>query len=196
MAENKPEHDPTSPAAPLSSATLDAAARAADDDAAHRTAIVASYPSAAFASMVAARLAGEGIASRLVDEETAGIAPHLAIAIDGVKVAVAEREIDRARAIVREIEDGAFDDGEHEDARVSDVDEERPLGMRDADRALAAALVGAMFLPPAALYSLYVGARALRGGEKRARALFALCVDVGVIALWSAIAFSFLRWRI
>jgi len=187
--------DPTSPASPISATSLDDAARAADDEAQHRTAIVASYPSAAFASMVVARLAGEGIASRLVDEETAGIAPHLAIAIDGVKVAVAERELDRARAIVRDIEDGAFDDGAHDDARVSDVDDARPIGMRDADRALAAALVGAMFVPPAALYSLFVAVRALRSGERRARAAFAVVVDVAVVAMWTHLALSFFRIR-
>jgi hypothetical protein len=79
--------------------TRAASADAADDDGA-RLVMVASYYAPHDAELARSRLVAEGIRAFVWDATTVGVDPFLAVALRGVKVAVAQRDAGRARALL------------------------------------------------------------------------------------------------
>lgn len=87
---------PTSSASPLSLSGLEPEPTGvgADEE------VVVSFDSLLHAELVRGRLEASGIAARLEDAHTVGMASHLASAIGGVKVVVAKADVDGARALL------------------------------------------------------------------------------------------------
>jgi hypothetical protein len=141
--------EPTSPASPMSADS----AVSTDDEA-----IVASFTTVLEAEMARGRLEADGIGARVVDANTAGIATHLAMAIGGVKIAVAKSDFEAARAIL--FSPSALVEP-FPDEVAADEEEERDLAAAPsadvlANRALRAAVVGFIAPPLGHLWSLYL----------------------------------------
>ena len=79
---------------------------------------VAAYPDPLLAHIVRGRLEAEGIAAWLADEHSVLMNWDWRLALGGVKVRVATERFDEARALVRELDGGAF---------AIAVDEDDPL---------------------------------------------------------------------
>jgi len=96
-AERAPRR-PSSAASPISSASLEPSSLVVDEGVPQ--VVVAVFPDVIQAEIGKGTLEAAGIAARLVDDLTAGVAPHLALAIGGVRVVVAEPDADEARAVL------------------------------------------------------------------------------------------------
>lgn len=94
------EHDPVTPtapsssASPLSRASFDPEPLSAGEVELTRVDVVLQ------AELIRGRLEAHGIPVRLTDTHTAGLAPHLGVAIGGIRVIVPRDELEAARAIL------------------------------------------------------------------------------------------------
>lgn len=174
--------DPTSPASPMSTS----AALSAEDEA-----VVAAFDTLMEAELARGRLEAEGIGARIVDGNTVSIAQHLSGALGGVKLVVAESDHAAARALL--FAPSALADDDHALA----PEPEAPLPTLDtpdgvAERALRAAVLGFVLLPPLLhLWSLALAAR-VRGQplseRARRRLTIALVLDGVALAGTAAVA--------
>lgn len=104
-------------------------------------------------------LEANGLTALLADELTVGVAWHLSNAVGGIKLQVAESDVERAAGILAAREDTPVD-MEDKLADLPDVEEsesEPPPSEGDkiVDRAVRAALLGLILLP-LQLYSLWL----------------------------------------
>ena len=124
---------------------------------------VATFPNPVEAQIARNALADEGIAAYLADAETVGMLWHVGTALGGVKVQVAEADLERARRVLEapaERADRAVSDYDLEDeprprARGrapagADDEDEAPESARDvtAGRAWRSAVIGLLLCPP------------------------------------------------
>jgi hypothetical protein len=180
------DHVPGSSASPMSTA----AALSTEDET-----IVAAFNTVLEAEMARGRLEVDGIASRIVDGNTVGIAAHLSMALGGAKVVVAQRDLEAARAILFSTD--AFDDDKLDEVALAAKATTAPVVVEDADsdalRALKAAVFGLVFVPPVGqLYSLLVLAGLARrrhelSASARRYAVAALAIDAAVLASVAAV---------
>lgn len=190
MIDVNDDHVPGSSASPMSTA----AALSTEDET-----IVAAFDTVLEAEMARGRLEVDGIASRIVDGNTVGIAAHLSMAIGGAKVVVAQNDVEAARAILFSTD--AFEPEKLDEAALAAKDEAThaaPVAVEDdadttALRALKAAVFGLVFVPPVGqLYSLLVLAglakrrHELSKGARR-HAITALTIDAAVLAAVAAV---------
>ena len=66
----------------------------------HRETVVASFGTLIEAELARGRLNAEGIAARLLDEFTIGVAAHLSPVLGGVKLVVPTDDVDQAREVL------------------------------------------------------------------------------------------------
>lgn len=172
--------DPSSPASPMARST----ALSADDE--H---VVAAFDTLMEAELARGRLESEGIGARIVDGNTVGIAQHLSSALGGAKVVVAESDLGAARSILFApsalVEDDAAPEPE---APLPTLD--TPDGI--AERALRAAVLGFVLLPPLLhLWSLVLLAQVAGkplSAKGRSRLRMALVLDGAALAGTAAVA--------
>lgn len=191
---------PASAASPMSRA----AALSTEDEA-----VVAAFGSVLEAELARGRLEADGIFSRVVDGNTAGMAP-LALALGGVRLVVAQGDFEAARAILFSpsalVEEDREEDVEGNRLDPTPESEEGKLARRDlgpddlANRALRASILGLVLVPPVGhLWSLFllgsdVWPRRRELGRKGKRdAAIALMIDAAAVAgsafvVWSVVA--------
>lgn len=169
---------PTSSASPLSMSGLEGEPTGVADD----EEVVVSFDSLLHAELVRGRLEASGIAARLEDAHTVGMASHLASAIGGVKVVVARSDVEAARGVLAT---PALPDG-------IDVD---PRPMRDvrsvddtARWALRLAIAGVVFPVVGQIGSLVFAAQAFASRKQltavgKKRLTIAVVVDFVVVTL-------------
>ena len=152
-------------------------------------------PDLGTALVIRATLEAQGIASEIPDEHLASLGWHLGNVISGVRVQVAEADLERAKQFLVELESQANVDGvdEPDDPLTAVAD-------RKAMRAWRLAVLGLGMLPFFNAYALVLGLRALRApglsaeGRKRARSavrtsVVALVAVLGLIAaIWAGLA--------
>lgn len=105
------------------------------------TRVIATYLEPISANIVRARLQEEGVGAFLEDEEIVATATAYALAYGGVKLRVPESQIERAMAILAEIEEGP---GEEWDEQGFEEDEG---ALEAAERALALPRGGELVCP-------------------------------------------------
>ena len=151
-----------------------------------RTVIVAAYSTPIEAEMAKSRLEIEGIGADLVDLHTVSIGTHLSIAVGGVKVRVLEDDAEQAREVLSNLGEFVLPDtfDEEPPALARSSSPEPTSSEALASRALATGVIGALFLPPLNLYSLWLVLKALRSDE-------ALSPKARRLA-WGAVAFDVL----
>lgn len=113
--------------------------------------VVAAFDTLMEAELARGRLEIEGIAARIVDGNTVGIAQHLSNALGGAKVVVAESDLGAARTIL--FAPSALVQETEEPADAAPVPDEAPLPTLDTpdglvERALRAAVLGFVVFPP------------------------------------------------
>lgn len=92
------DHEPGSSASPMSQTALEGP----EDPDAPGMATVARFTNVIEAEMAKTRLESEGIFALAADGATASVAPHLSIAIGGVRLQVREDDLEEAKAILDE----------------------------------------------------------------------------------------------
>jgi len=174
---------------------------------------VRAFNSPVEADLARSVLSGSEVPSRLVDEATMGIVPHMNIALGGVKLAVRPADLARAEQLLdmaateggstaladEALEREAMEAGSSRpaDAVEKEEPEEAPLGRCEAaaKRAFNVAVVGLILLPVVLhLYSLLIlwGISPRRGEaplsrQGRRRAIGALVIDVLVLGTVAAL---------
>ena len=177
---------------PASSSAVAVSATVLDELDGRRAVTVAAYDNPVMAEMVKARLETEGFQVALADEHTVGIAGHLATAIGGVKVQVAEEDAYEAREVLNSMPDYAIDEDEDvgELVETSHELERKPLAETapTAKRAFRAAVLG-FFFPPLTLWSLYLAAKYARSSEEggASRAGLAVVIDAMLFGLYALV---------
>jgi hypothetical protein len=181
MTDDRPSN-PASAASPMAMTT----AVSTDDEA-----IVASFDTVMEAELARGRLESEGIGARIVDGNTVGVAQHLSIALGGVKIAVSRSEFEAAREVLN-----APPLSDEELAMVALPPEAERVVVKvdalDADgyanRALRAAVIGLVALPPLGqLWSLVMLAKAVSvdgpilSPKGKTQATIAVTIDAAVI---------------
>ncbi len=188
---------PRTSAAPMSTA----AALSTEDEA-----IVAAFDTVLEAEMARGRLETDGIAARIVDGNTVGIATHLSMALGGAKVVVCQNDLEAARAILfspstfEDLDAAAMASAPPQDLDAGARAEAAALAPAGPDaaalRALKAAVIGLVFLPPVGhLWSLALLAgvwrkRAELSPRARVHAVAAVAVDAVVLAACAAVILS------
>lgn len=171
---------------------------------------VASFGDVLEANLAKGMLESDGIQAYLAGGEVASMAWHLTGAIGGIKLQVASRDEQSARALLAAVRNkGSQDDGEDWEAGAEefgdDADAEpsattephRELTSRDqtADRALRGALLGVLFFP----IQFYVwwllvdiaGSEESLAADKRHRAIVAAIISVPYLVVWLLLLGSF-----
>lgn len=172
-----------------------AAALSTEDEA-----VVAAFGSVLEAELARGRLEADGIFSRVVDGNTAGIAP-VALALGGVRLVVAQSDFEAARAIL--FSPSALVDDEAVAALAAEEPPPAP-GPRAlttdelANRALRASVVGLALVPPLGhVWSLVLLGREVwprrheLGPKGRRQAAIALVIDGVALA-----ASAFVAWNV
>ena len=152
-------------------------------------------------------LEANGLTAFLADELTVGVAWHLSNAVGGIKLQVAESDVEHAANILASREDSSID-AEEGLAGLGEIDEsdgELPSSAGDkiVDRAVRAALLGLILFPffPLYFYSLWQLGRLAFSGQtvsphKRRRMRLAVILNLpmlvilGVGVLWLVQMFS------
>ena len=136
-------------------------------------------------------LEANGLTAFLADELTVGVAWHLSNAVGGIKLQVAESDVERAAGILmaREVPSIDVEDRFEDLPDVEESASEPPLSAGDklVDRAVRAALLGLIFLP-LQLYSLWLLGRLLFSGQrvslhKRRRIPFTVLLNLPILAI-------------
>lgn len=130
---------------------------------------VGTFDMPAEAHLAKGLLEANGLTAFLADELTVGVAWHLSNAIGGIKLQVAESDVERATGILAAREDASIE-AEGVLADLPEVEEsgsEPPPSAADktVDRAVRAALLGLLLLP-LQLYSLWLPGRLLFSSQK------------------------------
>ena len=164
---------------------------------------VATFDMPTEAHLAKGLLEANGLAAFLADELTVGVAWHLSNAVGGIKLQVAENDVERAAGILSAREDPSVNE-EDEFADLPDVEESEadpPLSTADktVDRAVRAALLALVLFPffPLYFYSLWLLGRLAFSGQKispnkRRRMRLAILLNLpmlvilGVVVLWLA----------
>lgn len=172
-----------------------------------KLATVGTFSTPTEANIVRNHLEADGIRAFLADEAIVGMAWHLGTAVGGVKLQVAEDDVERALAVIEShgaasIAEGEWQSDHADDAPQEKLDdaEEHEIGspIDDmVDRAFRAAGFGLLFLP-LQLYSLWLLARIASNPDplshtNRWRAMATLILDLPIIMLclaWLWIAMS------
>jgi len=103
---------PSSPASPLSEASF------SPPTVAETEAVLTQVGSVIEAELVRGRLEAAGIQARLTDTHTAGLGPHLTMALGGIRVIVHRDDVEAARAILDDIAPLVEDDDDDEPAAM------------------------------------------------------------------------------
>jgi hypothetical protein len=148
---------------------------------------IATFGDGIGAHLARGRLQEAGIRVFLVNENTVWVAPHLTNAIGGIKLQVAEEDVDKARTLLAE-ESGI----EEENAEEMGSDDEIAPTRREqnADRAFRGALIGLLVLP----LQFYISWLLIQvlfskeqiGAQQAGRALIAAVINMACIALMIA----------
>lgn len=179
-----------------------AAALSTEDEA-----VVAAFGSVLEAELARGRLEADGIFSRVVDGNTAGIAP-VALALGGVRLVVAQSDFEAARAILFSpsalVDDEAVAALPGEELAAEEPSPEPAKGPRAlttdelANRALRASVVGLALVPPLGhVWSLVLLGREVwprrheLGPKGRRQAAIALVIDGVALA-----ASAFVAWNV
>ena len=130
-----------------------------------RLVTIATFGEPTEANIVRSRLEADGIRAWLADEATVGVAWHLATAVGGIKLQVAEADVGRAVAVLEASRSASITEDERQSGRGDDhleSGDDEPTEVEAAspsdemaDRALLAALLG-LLLFPVQLYSLWL----------------------------------------
>ena len=148
-------------------------------------------------------LEANGLTAFLADELTVGVAWHLSNAVGGIKLQVAETDVERAINILAGREDSSIDAEERlADLPETEGSENEPAssaGDRTVDRAVRAALLGLILFPffPLYFYSLWLLGRLTFSSvkvspHKRRRMRLAILLNLpmlvflGVAVIWLA----------
>jgi hypothetical protein len=176
---------PSSAASPLSLGHLDAHLEGGDDapSIASDEEVVASYDSLLIAELVRGRLEASGIAVRLQDAHTVGLASHLAQAVGGVKVVVSKSDVEDARALL--LTPALIDDDDPRPTRREQTVDD------DARWAFRLSLLGIVLPVIGQIGSLVFALRAIAGRKGlsrrgRTHVAVAVAVDAGLILLVAA----------
>ncbi|MCL4203612.1 MAG: DUF2007 domain-containing protein [Pirellulaceae bacterium] len=172
-----------------------------------KLATVGTFSTSTEASIVRNHLEADGIRVFLADEAIVGMAWHLGTAVGGVKLQVAEGDVERALAVIESHgaasiaeEEWQSDHAEDDPQEEPDDAEEHEIGSPIDDmveRALRAAGFGLLLLP-LQLYSLWLLTRIALHPDplshtNRRRAVATLILDLPIIVLslaWLWIAIS------
>jgi hypothetical protein len=171
----------------------------------HRWVTIATVDSPVESALIKNLLEAAGIATFLADEDAVSMAWHLVGAMGGIKVQVAEQDVEGARMVLaeRRPESRARRDRpplsmrrnrlwraatpELGEGAAEDQEEHTSPREKDADRALRAALVGVLLLPVQAYASWLllkvVASRQALTGRSRRNAWIAAAINVAVSAL-------------
>ena len=164
---------------------------------------VATFDMPTEAHLAKGLLEANGLAAFLADELTVGVAWHLSNAIGGIKLQVAESDVELATGILAAREDASIEaEGMLADLpEVEESEAEPPLSTADktVDRAVRAALLALILFPffPLYFYSLWLLGRLAFSGQKispnkRRRMRLAVLLNLpmlvllGVVVLWLA----------
>ena len=164
---------------------------------------VATFDMPTEAHLAKGLLEANGLTAFLADELTVGVAWHLSNAIGGVKLQVAEDDVERAASILAAREDRSIEAGaELTDVAEMDESERDPppsAGDNAVDRAVRAALLGLILFPffPLYFYSLWLLGRLTFSSvkvspHKRRRMRLAVLLNLpmliflGVAVIWLA----------
>jgi hypothetical protein len=193
------EHDPVTPTAPSSSASplsrsgFDPEPLSVDEVELTRADVVLQ------AELIRGRLEAHGIPVRLTDTHTAGLAPHLGVAIGGIRVIVPRDDLEAARAILDAppIDDDSAADDDIDDGATT-LPTQGPAEVA-ARWALWSALLAFVIPVGGQVGSLFMMWRALNigaplgaplsGAGYRVIAVAAL-VDVVAAATWAVLLWS------
>ena len=162
---------------------------------------VATFDMPTEAHLAKGLLEANGLTAFLADELTVGVAWHLSNAIGGVKLQVAEDDVEHAASILAAREDRSIEAGA-ELTNVAEMDESEgdpppSAGDNAVDRAVRAALLGLILFPffPLYFYSLWLLGRLTFSSvkvspHKRRRMRLAVLLNLpmlvflGVAVLW------------
>lgn len=144
------------------------------------------------AELIRGRLEAHGIGVRLTDTHTAGLAPHLGVAIGGVRVIVASDDLEAARAIL----EAPVVDADDADEADADTDDSPAMGPAEtaARWALWSALLAFVVPIGGQVGSAFMVWRALSMGPPigaplsasgRRVVVAAVGLDVVAAALWA-----------
>ncbi len=162
---------------------------------------VATFDMPTEAHLAKGLLEANGLTAFLADELTVGVAWHLSNAIGGIKLQVAENDVERATGILATREDRSIETGTEltNVAEMEESEDEPPPSAGDnaVDRAVRAALLGLILFPffPLYFYSLWLLGRLTFSSEKvsphkRRRMRLAVLLNLpmlvflGVAVLW------------
>jgi hypothetical protein len=152
---------------------------------------IATFSNGIAANLAKGRLEETGIRVYLADEQTVGLAWHLTNAIGGIKLQVADEDVDEARAVLAEQGDDEPVTGPpaiEENSVVDDADaSDEPeitstLREQTADRALRGALFG-LLLFPLEFYVVWLLVKVFVSDEKLDRRRWRNAVVAAVISL-------------
>lgn len=159
---------------------------------------VGTYDMPTEAHLAKGLLEANGLTAFLADELTVGVAWHLSNAIGGIKLQVAESDVERATGILAAREDASIEAevGLADLPEAEECESEPPSSEADktVDRAVRAALLGLLLLP-LQLYSLWLLGRLTFSNQKvspnkRRRIRLAVVLNLpmlvvlGVVVLW------------
>ncbi len=163
---------------------------------------VGTYDMPTEAHLAKGLLEANGLTAFLADELTVGVAWHLSNAIGGIKLQVAESDVELATGILAAREDSSIE-AEVGFADLPEVEESEsePLSSeadKTLDRAVRAALLGFLLLP-LQLYSLWLLGRLLFSSQKvsphkRRRIRLAVLLNLPMLAILG-VAFLWLVQR-
>ena len=150
------------------------------------------------ASLAKSVLEANGLMAFLADELTVGVAWHLSNALGGIKLQVAEPDVEQAIALLqgRDIASINVEEGFTDVSEIEEYESEEPLSANDkvVNRALRAALFGLIFLP-LHLYSLWLLGGLLFSSQRlsyngRWKAFLAAALDLPMLLIFGLILLS------
>jgi hypothetical protein len=172
-----------------------------------KLATVGTFSTSTEASIVRNHLEADGIRTFLADEAIVTVAWHLGTAVGGVKLQVAEDDVERALAVIESHGAASIAEGEWHSEQTDDDPQEELDDAKEheivspvddlVERALRAAGFGLLFLP-LQLYSLWLLTRIASNPDplshtNRRRAVATLILNLPIIVLclaWLWIAIS------
>ncbi len=149
-------------------------------------------------------LEANGLTAFLADELTVGVAWHLSNAVGGIKLQVAEADVEHAARILEAREDTSIN-AEEGPADLAEIDESEgelhsSTGDKIVDRAVRAALLGLILFPffPLYFYSLWLLGRLLFSSEKvsphkRRRIRLAVILNLPMLVILCVVVLWFVQ---